>query len=200
MSQFKLPHLCLFLLISSLLTACITDSKNRFVDDARRFTAITQTNPEFEPKAGEEIAWYYDLMVEDSESQIKLRGDQAVLIKSIIEDGMRSKGYQIVEATEQAKYILVAAVLLDNTAQSKRVMELIQLYPGLSESFGDYENGTLAIAILPNSDTSTTMPTIYWRGVIQAYTVGDALPLEERGLRLRANVNRLVKAIPFASD
>ena len=200
MPQFNLSHLCLILLLGSLLTACANDSKSRIIDDARRFSVITRTDPVFEPKTGEKVAWYYDLMVEDSASQVKLSGDQAALIKNLIEDGMRRKGYQIVEATEQAQYILAAAVLLDNTAQSNRVLELIQLYPGLSGSFGDYENGTLAIAIIPSSNTSTTNPTIYWRGVIQAYTVGDALPLEVRGQRLRANVNRLVKSIPFTSD
>jgi hypothetical protein len=186
----------LLIMVTLLATGCVDNSDAQLMSDARRFTVVTRIDPSFRPEIGDSLIWLSDLIVQDANSEVKATDAQAVFVKETIESLLLRKRYRLTEDEAQADYMVAAAVLMDNSSESQEITELVQIYPGLGDAFNDHEQGTLVMIIVAPDYTENS--PILWRGAIQAYALGDALPEEFMLARLEGIVTRLVNAVPLA--
>jgi len=89
-------------------------------------------------------------------------------------------------------------LVMDDSAESQQINELVRIYPGLSNSFNNLDAGTLMVVITEPTDPRTAL--LLWRGAIQVYTVGEALPEDVRMSRLQSFTTRLINDAPGAGS
>jgi len=181
--------------LSLVSTAC---TSGNIMDDARRFSAVTRTDPSFRPEVGDNLVWFSDLIVQDENADIQATPAQVALIQATIESQLIQKKYRFTENVDQAQYMVAAAIVMDDSDQSQEINDLVQIFPGLSGTINDLEQGTLLVVIFPPSDPRTA--PLLWRGAIQVYVVGEALPEAMRMDRLRSLATRLMSAVPEAGN
>lgn len=191
----------LFSAFIMLLSACAGNSEEAIMDDARRFSAVTRIDPSFRPEIGASLMWYSDIIIEDEGSIIRATSEQVLFIENTIESQLLRKLYQFTDDSAQADYMIAAAVLLNEGTQSQQITNLIQIYPGLADAINDFEQGSLLMIIIPPTpEGGAVNAPILWRGVIQAYTLGEALPEDVQLARLEGLIIRLLDGVPRAGD
>ncbi len=195
-NYWQLGTILILLGLALALTGCAGNSAGRIMDDARRYTAITRTEPGFRPSAGAKLVWFSDIIVQDENASVRATPEQIALIQQTIESQLIRKNYLFTDDIDSADYMVAAALIGDDSTQSRQITELVQLFPELANAFNDLEQGTLLVVISPPTDPRTA--TLLWRGAIQAYTVGEALSPELRMSRLRSYTARLIDAVPEA--
>ena len=186
----------LIIALSFTLTGCVSNSADRIMNDARRYSAVTRIDPSFRPEVGARLVWFSDLIVQDEDAAIPATPEQVSVIQSTIESRLIGKNYRFTEDTEQADYMIAAALLMDGSEQSQQITELVQIFPGLASAFNDLDTGTLLVVISPPTDPRTA--ALLWRGAIQIYVVGEALSPEMRMSRILSLTSRLLDAVPEA--
>lgn len=129
LSHHRLAILLFNLLVLGI-SGCSSNSDARIVEDARRFSAVTRTDPAFRPQVGDTISWFGEVIVQDNNSAIKATEGQRELIHDIIEREMIRKLYRFTDDEAEADYVIAAAVLLDNSERSREITELVQINPG----------------------------------------------------------------------
>ncbi|NKB34887.1 MAG: hypothetical protein GKR91_17465 [Pseudomonadales bacterium] len=168
------------------------------MSDARRFSAVTRIDPNFNPERGSQLVWFSDLIVQDSSAGLQATAQQVSVIQGTIESQLMRKYYRFTENRDDADYMVAAALVMDDSVQSQEITDLVQIFPGLANAFNDLESGTLLVVITAPTDPRTA--PLLWRGAIQAYTVGEALPDQMRLDRLRSFTARLIDAVPEARN
>ena len=179
-----------------LLTGCVTDTEDRIMDDARRFSAVTLNDPSFRPAAGDKLVWYSDLIVQDENAAIRATSEQISLVQSTMESQLIGKNYQFTDEPSEADYMIAAALVMDESTQSQQINDLVQIFPGIGGAFTDFDPGSLLVVISPPTDPRTA--PLLWRGAIQVFMVGDALSPAMRMSRIQSMVTRLMNAVPEA--
>ena len=166
------------------------------VNAAHRFTAVSHVSPEFKPQAQQSLIWRGDLIVEDQQSTSKITDENRQFIKQVIERQLRLRNYRFTQDPEAADYVLGAALLLDNSPESKNIENFLRLHPMVGETRGSYPRGTLMIALLEPGEIS--QQSVLWRGAIQAFNMGESLPSEMNRMRIEAFIKKLIEAVPLA--
>jgi hypothetical protein len=166
------------------------------VNAAHRFTAVSRVSPEFQPQAQQSLIWRGDLIVEDQQSTSKITDENRQFIKQVIERQLRLRNYRFTQDPETADYVLGAALLLDNSPESKNIENFLRLHPMVGETRGSYPRGTLMVALLEPGEIS--QQSVLWRGAIQAFNMGESLPSEMNRVRIEAFIKKLIEAAPLA--
>ena len=185
--------------VPAILLSCI---QNPTVDslpaDTGKFSAITSKDPYFKPRAAEQFAWYGEPIVADKHSITKVTPQARQFIKHSIEAQLQAKGFGITTLPSQADYLVSAAIILDKSGSNQELNAFVSAFPGLGTSMNYQEEGMLMVLI--TRPGSTRNSPILWRGVIQAYVVGEELSPQMRESRLRAYITHLMSSIPAVSD
>ncbi|MEQ9566473.1 MAG: hypothetical protein RLN85_11800 [Pseudomonadales bacterium] len=166
------------------------------ISDAHRFTTVSRVAPEFRPAANQHLIWYGDLIVEDQQSSTKLTAENRHFIRQILEQRLRMRNYRFTQDPENADYVVGAALLLDNSPESRKIENFLQLHPMVSSAQGKYPTGTLMVAIL--SPGEINQQSVLWRGAIQAFDMGEQLPSEINRVRIEEFITRLIDTVPLA--
>jgi len=169
---------------------------NTVINAAQRFTTISRVASEFQPQAQQSLVWYGDLIVEDQQSTSKITPENRQFIKQVIERQLRLRNYRFTQDPETADYVLGAALLLDNSPESKNIENFLQLHPMVGDTRGNYPRGTLMVALLKPGEIS--QQSVLWRGAIQAFNMGESLPSELNRPRIEAFIHKLIEAVPLA--
>jgi len=184
---------CIVLLVVANL--CLVSCASHISQDAGRFSAVSLSNSSFKPQEGEKFAWYTDVFVNDAKSGITVSEQSKKLIADIVSKSITGAGYQVINNILDADYLISAMVVLGND-NNQQVAPYFKAFPQIADSVNDYENGTLLIAISRHSGQNAKL---MWEGAIQAYILGEELTEEQRALRLKRIVNRLMETLPRAN-
>jgi len=185
------------LTLLALLAGCSSPPQTGQVhNDAHRFTAVSRKAPEFKPRAQQRLIWYGDLIVEDQQSSTKITAENRQFIKQTLEQQLRLHNYRFTQDPETADYVVGAALLLDNSPESRNIENFLQLHPMVGSALGRYPTGTLMVAILKPGEIN--QQSVLWRGAIQAFNMGESLPSEINRARIEEFITRLIDSVPLA--
>lgn len=183
-----------FVVLIQVLSAC-TSTETVVVqkDDLARVSAVSVVRPEFVVKRGESVAWRTEILWVGDDVNGSYREALAPLdIQGEIERQLNDMGLVFTEPAS-ADYVLVAVVMIGESAQGSAMEELVRLYPSLGMVSRTLQKGTLMLGLShPGS------PVILWRGAIQTY-LSAKIPPSERKVRLQSVVRSLVNTLPVDS-
>lgn len=181
-----------------LVSSCAGNREARTMEAARRISVVTRTAPEFRPAPDASLVWYSDIIVQDQGAAVRVTPEQLAVIKQTIDSRLTGKGYRFSSSPDEADFMLAAALVMDQSAESQNINQLVELYPGLANSFNDLLAGTLLVVITRPTDPRTA--PLMWRGAAQAYAMGETLPADVRLSRLQGYTARLINEVPAAGD
>lgn len=185
------------LALLSFLPGCNSQPQpEQVISDAHRFTTVSRVAPEFRPTAHQRLVWYGDLIVEDQQSSTKISAENRQFITQILEQQLRMRNYRFTQDPENADYVVGAALLLDDSPESRNIENFLQLHPMVSSAQGKYPTGTLMVAIL--SPGEINQQSVLWRGAVQAFDMGEQLPSEINRVRIEEFITRLIDTVPLA--
>ena len=188
----KLVQFLVCAVCSITLVSCVTNDHAEVSKEASKFSAVSISDPAFNPQPNNSFAWYSDIYINDSTSEVKVSPNARAMLKKLISNAITSKNYQISPNSANADYLVSAMVIL-GSENIEKAAPLFKLYPQISESINHYDDGTLFVAISQNQGEHAP---IMWKSAIQAYVVGEDLSEEEQAVRLDMLVKRLMNDLP----
>ena len=191
-----LPAIAAMALLVFLAGCSSQPQPEQVINDAHRFTTVSRVAPEFRPTMHQRLIWYGDLIVEDQQSGTKITTENRQFITQILEQQLRLRNYRFTQDPENADYVVGAALLLDDSPESRNIENFLQLHPMVGPAQGGYPTGTLMVAIL--SPGEVNQQSVLWRGAIQAFDMGERLPSEINRVRIEEFISRLIDSVPLA--
>jgi len=179
-------------LCNFLLTGCVVNDLADANKEASKFSAVSIVDPVFDPQPNNSFAWYSELFVDDSSSEVKISKEARNTVTRLISKSIMEKNYKVVEISTNADYLISAMVILGEK-NIEKAAPLFKLYPQIAESINHYDDGTLFVAISRNQDDHAP---IMWKSAVQAYVVGEDLSEEEQTIRLEGLIKRLMSDLP----
>jgi len=195
MVNLNIKNLKLFIVVglcNFLLTGCVVNDHADANKEASKFSAVSISDPTFNPQPNHSFAWYSELYVDDSSSDVKVSKEARDTVTRLISNAIIEKKYQVVSSTINADYLISAMVIL-GTESIEKAAPLFKLYPQIADSINHYDDGTLFVAISRNQENQAP---IVWKSAIQAYVVGEDLSEEEQAIRLQGLIKRLMYDLP----
>lgn len=181
--------------IALVLMLTISGCATKTVDlkyDAGKFSAVVTSSPDLSPRKGSKISWEAPLYILDKALREGAASKGLGSLVSKINQELVNKGYVVNGAAQDADYRFHGAVYLGGR-DNHQAASFMQLFPELSASIHDYEEGTLLL-VLTQGETNR----ILWQGAIQVYVMGEDLSEQERQVRISRIVKRLMGEFPAA--
>jgi hypothetical protein len=179
------------LLLGVLLVGCVTTEVVPKND--RKMAFVTVHHSIFHIPVSATYRWSDGFMQQSGTDVIK-NVPMWDLLKQGIEQEMQRKGYRKVRQTEQADINISFAVALTSSLDDQQIQKKYGLVPGLMVNPLDpkrYEKGTLIFDVL-NPQTNK----LAWRTAGQALASLEEIPLQERRVRIKAFVKKLLAFLP----
>lgn len=173
------------LLVLYLLTGCAIQNAEPLSESF----VLTVSQPEFVLKQGDHFYWRSDLVYLYKDARKQPPDDIRPYLKQEIQTYLTQGGYHFTEQPEEARYGLVAVVVLGDGLTAREVLDTFGLKPAFQSS-RQYEKGTIVVAMF-DAQTEKVM----WRGALQA-NVDLELAAEVRLSRVKEAVRRLFRRLP----
>lgn len=173
------------------LISCSNTNTDLINREAKKISAVSIVNPDFQSIKGQTVAWHAELVVagkvfdEDFDLQIK------ELITTSVTDAITKKGYSVISDKENADYLLSAAIFTGDV--DIKDISSVMMYPGLAKSVANLEKGSLLVTLGRHEKNSTKL---MWQGTVNAYVVGDSLSVDYRSKRIKSIVASLFRSFP----
>lgn len=190
--------LSLSIVLLLFATSCATD-QDALMEDATEYSAVSVTNPTFDPSVGQTFAWYAPI-IWSSEAAVYNEAMRQELT-TLVENELRSRGYRIIADREQADYVIGAALVDGDSQQSEQIRNFFRLFPAIGPSRANLPATTAMIGIVDHDhiasfEANDTVDNILWRSSIQVFVVGESLSPELQRARLRGLAGRLMRSFP----
>ena len=186
-------------LIASCTTQTVSDPKQRLMEEAREFSVVAVTNPKFNPQPGTKFAWFSTLIW--SSELVTENNSQGQEIIGILESQLLERGYQVVNNTNDADYIIGAAVADGDSELTHELTQFFRLFPSLGQSRMHHDKSTLYVGVinaeeLPLVQDPNANPEVLWRSSIQAYILGEELADDIKHQRFQVFGRKLMASFP----
>lgn len=183
----KLP---VMILIGALLTACVTEEPVRQINPALRQSSVVSTsNPEFQPKPGETVAWRDSITVHAPED-VPVPQQVVDDLKAKIDTQLVAKGYAFTHPGQQPDYLIHGLMVLGNQLNEQQLRDVLGFEPGLVARSQNYEKGSLLLMLVDPDSFSTD-----WRAVVQVFT-SQELTTEQQEQRFDYIIRSLLRPLP----
>jgi hypothetical protein len=186
--------------VGAFLSACTTDSSQPLKKNyANSFSSVVAKKSKFEPLASQVFSWRRDIILVDEESSVKVTPDMITYVGASIEQQLSLKNYSIQPASKKTDYYIAAAIILDESSDSKKITSFAKTYPGLSSSIYNNKKGNLIVMVFDKSVEATDKITerhILWTGSIQAFIAEEGMTLVQRKQRLNQFIASLMLKLP----
>lgn len=190
---------CYVVLTLVLTTGCASQEEVT-PEEAEQFSAVSVVSPQFQPEAGAAFAWYGPI-VWASEAVPHDEALETEMI-SLVEEGIAAKGYRMVDAVDDADYIIGGALVDGQSEGSSQVRNFFSLYPALGDGSGNLPHTAAMVGVIEADDYrrigSLTSGELLWRSAVELYVTGDRLPPQTRQTRIRAMAVELMRSLPRA--
>lgn len=190
----------LIMIIAVFLSACTTVSNEPLKKNYdNSFSSVVAKDSKFKPLASQVFSWKQDIILVNEESSIEVTPDIIAHIGSSIEQQLTLKNYRVQPASSKTDYYIAAAIILDESSDSKKITSLAKLYPGLSSSIYDNKKGNLIVMVFDKTVETTDKLTerhILWKGSIQVFIAEESITLVQRKQRLNHFISSLMLKFP----
>jgi len=178
-------------LACSVLTGCTTTEVADPVisHDLRQASVVSTSAPEFQPRAGDTVAWADHITVHAPEG-VPVPQEIVDGLKDRIDQQLVSKGYRFAPAGQAATYQIHGLMVLGNQLNESQLRDILGFEPGMVAREQEYQKGSLLLMLV---DPSTRLTD--WRSVVQVFT-SQELTTEQQTSRFDYIVRSLLRPLP----
>ena len=178
-------------LLASLSTGgCVTEEPVSKINPVLRQASVVSTsNPEFQPKPGDTVAWRDSITVHAPEG-VPVPQQMVDDLKAKIDSQLVAKGYAFTHPGQQPDYLIHGLIVLGNELNEQQLRDVLGFEPGLVARNQNYEKGSLLLMLVDPNSFSTN-----WRAVVQVFT-SQELSAEQQEQRFQYIVRSLLRPLP----
>ncbi len=198
-TRIALGLFCLMLV--ALVTACISRQEAE-IREARQFSEVSVLNGDFEPKAGDKIAWFSPIIW--TSKALPATPELRRQLTQLVEQQLIAKGYQVVADQQQADYLIGAAIVDGKDQDGAAIKNFFRLFPSLLKSRTGLPESMALVGIIRPEDANKIgqIPNgssiSLWRAAISAFVLGERVSPELRMQRFNDLSVKLMKSLPRA--
>lgn len=141
--------------VMCLLVSCAVPTKSRVDADAKAYSAVTTTNPDFKPAIGDTVAWYGPPIWADP----NLRAPNQILsvqIQDAVSQQLLNRGFKIVDNVAMAKYVIGLGVITKGGERSDELTSFFMVFPQLHSPAAGFDKGTIVAGIVAAKNLGKT--------------------------------------------
>jgi len=187
---FLVATLCL------LLFSCSNTEEKKSLDhDIGDISVISSSRNGFSPKKGESFHWsktglWFDPSLRGLGMERYIR-----YIQQSIEQELLSRGLSLAKDEQSAQYVLGGAVVVANSASSRQLDSIFQLYPDVGRSAAGRGTAQLVLAMTRRGGRMS-LDHMLWRGVAEVFVMGLDIDEKTRLRRMQHVVKQILETIP----
>lgn len=193
--NIKTTAFCTIAFTSLLLASCVTVYEPAPAKTERTYSAVVSHSDAFQPKPGQTFSWFTDAVaVSNNGSGGYVPQHVQALIAETLETGLIAKGFRVADNPNTADFLIGAGVLVNGAEQSKALLDLVQVFPGIRETLD--EDQPVSLLVAAGRPGSLKQHHLMWRGAVNASAITSDIPDAQRQALIKEIASSLLQQFP----